>query len=95
MSWFRRDGSDLILQIQVQPRASRDALAGVMGDHLKIRLTAPPVEGQANEHLIAYLAKLFGVPLRDIVLERGMTSKWKVLRIRSPKKLPESLDWDA
>ncbi len=95
MGWFRRDGSDLILQIRVQPRASRDALAGVMGDHLKIRLTAPPVEGRANEHLIAYLAKLFGVPLRDIVLERGKTSKRKVLRIRSPKKLPANLDWDA
>lgn len=95
MGWFRRDGADLILQVQVQPRASADAVAGVMGDHLKIRLTAPPVEGRANDQLIAYLAKLFGVPSRDIILERGKTSKRKVLRIRSPKKLPANLDWDV
>ncbi len=93
MSWFRRDGSDLILQIRVQPRASNDALAGVIGDCLKVRLTAPPVEGRANEHLIAYLAKLFGVPKNSVILERGASSKRKQLRIRSPKKLPENLDW--
>ena len=93
MSWFRRDGTDLILQIRVQPRASNDALAGVIGDYLKVRLTAPPVEGRANEHLIAYLAKLFGVPKSSVILERGATSQRKQLRIRTPKRLPENLDW--
>ncbi|MBI3777521.1 MAG: YggU family protein [Gammaproteobacteria bacterium] len=93
MSWFRRDGSDLILQVRVQPRASRDAIAGVMGDCLKIRLTAPPVEGKANNHLIAYLAELFGVPKNHVILERGDSSKQKRLRIRTPKKLPKNLDW--
>lgn len=93
MGWFRRDGSDLILQIRVQPRASADAIAGVMGDCLKVRLTAPPVEGKANEHLIAYLARLFGVPKSQVILERGDTSKRKQVRIRSPRKLPENLDW--
>ncbi len=95
MSWFRRDGSDLILQVRVQPRASRDAIAGVMGDCLKIRLTAPPVEGKANNHLIAYLAELFGVPKNHVILERGDSSKQKRLRIRTPKKLPKNLDWDT
>ena len=94
MGWFRRDGSDIILQIRVQPRASKDAIAGVMGDSLKIRLTSPPVEGKANDHLTAYLARLFGVPKSHIILERGATSRQKQLRIRSPKKLPENLDWD-
>jgi uncharacterized protein len=93
MGWFRRDGSDLILQVRVQPRASADAIAGVMGEHLKIRLTAPPVEGKANEHLVAYLARLFGVPKSHVILERGGTSKLKSLRILSPTKLPENLDW--
>lgn len=95
MGWFRRDGSDLILQIRVQPRASADSIAGVIGDCLKVRLTAPPVEGKANEHLIAYLARLFGVPKSQVILERGDTSKHKQLRIRSPRKLPENLDWNA
>lgn len=93
MGWFRRDGSDLILQIRVQPRASKDAIAGIMGDCLKIRLTAPPVEGQANNHLIAYLARLFGVPKNHVILERGDASRLKQLRICSPKKLPDNLDW--
>ena len=95
MSWFRRDGSDLILQIRVQPRASSDAIAGVVGDYLKVRLTAPPVEGKANEHLIAYLAWLFGVPKSQVILERGDASKHKQIRIRSPRKLPDSIDWDT
>ena len=93
MAWFRRDGSHLILQIRVQPRASNDALAGVVGDCLKIRLTAPPVDGRANEQLIVYLAKLFGVPKNSVIIERGDASQRKQLRIRSPKKLPENLDW--
>ena len=93
MSWFRRDGTDLILQVQVQPRAKLDAIAGVIGDRLKIRLKASPVEGRANEHLVTYLAKLFDVPRRHVVLERGEASKRKQLRIHSPQKLPENLDW--
>lgn len=93
MGWWHRDGSDLILQIRVQPRASRDAIAGVLGDCLKVRLAAPPVEGKANEHLIAWLARLFGVPKSRVVLERGETSKRKQIRICAPKKLPENLDW--
>ncbi len=95
MGWLRRDGPDLILQVQIQPRASSDAIAGVLGDRLKIRLTAPPVEGKANEHLIAWLARLFGVPKSRVILERGAGSKLKQVRIRSPKKLPENLDWDV
>jgi hypothetical protein len=95
VGWLRRDGPDLVLQVQIQPRASSDAIAGVLGDRLKIRLTAPPVEGKANEHLIAWLARLFGVPKSQVILERGASSKCKQLRIRSPKKLPENLDWDV
>jgi uncharacterized protein (TIGR00251 family) len=93
VGWLRRDGPDLVLQVQIQPRASSDAIAGVLGDRLKIRLTAAPVEGKANEHLIAWLARLFGVPKSQVILERGAGSKHKQLRIHSPKKLPENLDW--
>jgi len=67
----------------------------VLGDRLKIRLTAPPVEGKANEHLIAWLARLFGVPKSQVILERGAGSKHKQLRICSPRKLPKNLDWDV
>ena len=89
MGWFRRQGPDIILQVQVQPRARKNAVAGVIGDCLKIRITAPPVEGRANERLIAYLAKLFGVPKNSVILERGDSAKRKLVRIHSPRKLPD------
>jgi len=91
MGWFRWDGSDLILRVQVQPRASHNAVADVIGDHLKIRLTAPPVEGRANAELIAFLARLFGVSKRHVTLQHGEASRRKQLRIHQPKKLPENL----
>lgn len=92
MAWFRWDGPDLIVQVQVQPRASREGVAGVIGDSLKIRLTAPPIEGQANTELIVLLAKLFGVPKNRVTLLRGGTSRRKQLRIQSPKIVPRDLD---
>lgn len=93
MGWFRRDGADLILQVQVRASAKSDTIAGVINNRLKIRLTAPPIDGRANDRLVAYLADLFNVPQRHVVLERGASSKLKQLRIRSPQKLPENLDW--
>jgi len=91
MAWFRWDGADLILQVQLQPRASTDALVGPLGEHLKIRITAPPVDGMANDHLIAYLAKLFGVPKSRVALEQGKTAKRKVVRVKAPRKIPAEL----
>jgi uncharacterized protein (TIGR00251 family) len=93
--WFRRDGPDIILHVQILPRARTDAVAGVTGDRLKVRIAAPPVEGRANEHLLAYLAKLFGVPKSNVMLQRGAASRRKVVRIHSPKKLPPDLDWTS
>ena len=61
MPWFRWDGEDLVLQVRIQPRASRNALAGVVGNYLKVRITAPPLEGRANAQLIAFVAKQFGI----------------------------------
>lgn len=80
---------DLILNVKVQPKASKDEIAGELGDALKVRITAPPVDGKANKHLIAYLAKLFGVAKSNIELLSGDTGRDKRLRITQPKKLPE------
>ena len=93
MHWFRRDGTDLLIQVQIQAGAKSDAIASIINNRLKIRLAARPVEGRANDHLVAYLAELFDVPRRHVVLERGASSKLKQLRICSPQKLPENLDW--
>ncbi|MFQ5936072.1 MAG: DUF167 family protein [Acidiferrobacterales bacterium] len=86
--WFRWDGEDLILQLQIQPRASRDEFGAVIGEYLKVRVAAPPIEGRANERLIAFIAKAFGTPKRQVTLLHGEASKHKVLRVHTPTKLP-------
>lgn len=82
-----------ILQVRVQPRASRDALAGWQGGALKIRLTAPPVDGAANAALIAFLAEQLGVRRGEISLLSGDTGRSKRLEIASisPEQLADRL----
>ena len=53
---LRRDGDDLLLEVRVQPRASRTEFAGLVGTRLKIRLNAPPVDGRANAALVEFVA---------------------------------------
>ncbi|MCY1205274.1 hypothetical protein D9M68_346060 [compost metagenome] len=88
-SWYRWSGDDLILDCHLQPKASRDEFAGLHGDRLKIRLTAPPVEGKANAHLMAFLAAAFGVAKSQVSLESGELNRQKRVRIRSPRTLPD------
>ncbi|MEP7340108.1 MAG: DUF167 domain-containing protein [Acidobacteriota bacterium] len=66
---------------RVQPRASRSEVAGELDGALKVRLAAPPVDGEANEELIRFLAKLFDVPRRQVSLLSGLTSKNKLIRV--------------
>ena len=61
---------------------------------LKVRLAAPPVDGKANAELLRFLADAFGVPLRNVVLVRGETSRQKVVRVDSPARRPD-LDWET
>jgi len=67
--------------VRVQPRASKSGVAGELDGVLKIRLAAPPVEGQANEELIRLLAELFDAPRRRIAILSGQTSKNKVVGV--------------
>ena len=91
MSWFRWDGEDLVIDCHLQPKASKDEFAGLHGERLKIRLTAPPVEGKANAHLMAFLGKAFGVAKSLVTLENGELNRQKRVRIRAPQKLPAEL----
>jgi len=86
-SWYRWDGSDLILHLHVQTRAKINELAGIHGDALKIRLTAPPVEGKANESLRAFLSEQCGVAKSQVTVISGDTSREKRVRIASPRRL--------
>ncbi len=91
VTWWRRDGADIVLQVLVQPRASRERFGDVVDDRIKVSLTAPPVEGAANEALCAFLAKQFGVPKSCVRLESGETGRRKRVRIQAPPRLPPAL----
>ena len=80
----------LILQVYLQPRASRDEVIGWHERGLKIRLKAPPIDGEANRQLIKYLARLFDVSIANVQLLKGDSHRLKTLSIDSPKTLP---DW--
>jgi len=69
------------LSVYVQPRASRISVVGLHDGRLKLAITAPPVEGQANSQVIAFLAKLFRVPKGAITLESGSLGRSKRLTI--------------
>lgn len=87
--FFRWENDTLFLNVKVQPRASSDELAEILGDSLKVRITAPPVDGAANKHLIAFLAKVFKVSKSQITLISGETGRDKRLKIHAPKQWPE------
>jgi uncharacterized protein (TIGR00251 family) len=84
-------GAALLLNIRVQARASQDEMAGVVGEQLKIRLTAPPVDGKANQALLKFLAKCFGVPRGQVTLLSGDTGRSKRVRIDKPRHLPHGI----
>jgi uncharacterized protein (TIGR00251 family) len=67
--------------VKVQPRARKNAITGVVGDALKLALTAPPVDGRANEACIEFFAKLLEVPRSSVTIASGETSRNKVIRV--------------
>jgi uncharacterized protein (TIGR00251 family) len=91
MTAWRRDGDDLVIDVRVQPRASRPGPAGLHGDRLRIRLSSPPVDGRANDELIALLAEAFGVPRARVTIEHGLSGREKRVRVRGAAALPASL----
>ena len=82
MSTYVRDSDQgVILRVQVQPRASRDEVVGPHGDGLKIRITAAPVAGAANKHLLKFLAKKLRVSRSQMSIASGATSRAKSIAI--------------
>ena len=92
-SWRREDGAALVLTLHVQPGAARTEVSGTHGDALKVRLAAPPVDGKANAALLRYLADAFAVPLRQVTLVRGATSRQKTVCIADPRARPDR-EWE-
>jgi len=67
--------------VKVHPRARKDAITGEAGDALKVALTAPPVDGKANEACVRFFAELLNVPRSSVTIAAGETSRNKVIRI--------------
>jgi uncharacterized protein (TIGR00251 family) len=76
-----RRGASIRVQVHVQPRASRSEVVGTHGAALKVRLLAPPVDGAANDALVALLAERLGVPRRAVRIVAGMSSRAKTVEI--------------
>jgi len=79
--YIEEKGGAVVLRVLVQPRASKNELAGVHGDCLKIRITSPPVEDQANKKLCAFLSKLIGVGKKQVEVVGGHKTRVKKVRI--------------
>jgi uncharacterized protein len=67
--------------VKIHPRARKNAITGEFGDVIKLSLTAPPVEGRANEACIEFLANLLKVPRSSVTIASGQTSRRKVIRV--------------
>lgn len=78
---------DLTIKIYLQPKASRNEIVGPYRDGIKVRVTAPPVEGKANEELLRFLAKEWRISLSHIEMIRGHHSREKTLRISGDENL--------
>jgi hypothetical protein len=70
-------------QVKVHPHAKKNAIAGEIGDALKLALTAPPVDGRANQACIAFFAELLNVQRSSVTIAAGQSSRNKVIRVSS------------
>lgn len=75
--WLQAQGEGAVLTLHIQPGAKKTEVAGIHGDALKIRLAAPPVDGKANEALLAFVAQSLSLAKRNVVLLSGQTSRSK------------------
>ena len=79
MAAINNSPSGATFAIKVHPRAKKNAITGEVGDALKVSLTAPPVDGKANEACIEFFAKLLKVPRSSVTIAAGQTSRNKVI----------------
>ncbi len=73
--------SGATFSVKVHPRAENNAITGELGDALKLSLTAPPVEGRANQACIEFLANLLNLPRSSVTIASGQNTRMKVIRV--------------
>ena len=81
MPWLREVPGGVVLEVLVQPRASRTRAVGEHDGRLKVQLAAPPVDGEANAALVDFLAGELGARRSDVTIERGDTGRRKTVRV--------------
>jgi uncharacterized protein (TIGR00251 family) len=78
---FHETSAGISFAVKVHPRAKKNAITGEVGDALKLALTAPPVEGRANDACIEFFANLLKVPRSSVTIASGANSRKKVIRV--------------
>lgn len=92
MSPVTQQADGLLLNLYIQPKASRDQIVGAHGDELKIAITAPPVDGKANAHLTKFLAKQFKVAKGQVSILKGELGRHKQIHIEAPRQVPDVIE---
>ncbi len=78
---IQRSGDGVTFSVKVHPRARRELISGVLGDVLKLEITAPPLEGKANDACIDFFSDFLKVPRSSVTIAAGLNSRNKVIRI--------------
>ena len=91
MTPIQRDGGDWIVRVAVKPRARRTRFGDAKDGEIIVFLAAAPVDGEANDALIRFVAEVFETAPSRVVVERGGTSRHKRLRIGAARCVPEAL----
>lgn len=82
---LRQTVNGITFSVKVQPRARKNAITGTIGEALKLSLTAPPVEGKANQAVINFLADFFDIPRSSVTIASGKTNRLKMVNIRGAR----------
>ena len=86
VEWCSQHGDEIRLSVQVLPNAKKTEVVGLIDGVLKIRLQAQPLEGQANEELIRFIATKMKLPKKQISVVRGLTSQQKMIEIKTEQE---------
>lgn len=87
--WYYWHDSTLVLKIHLQPKARVNAISGLVGRKLRIKIKSPPVDGKANAQLIDMLAADFGTKKAHVTIAAGNHARDKIIKIHGPVRLPE------
>ncbi len=91
MSWYQIGRDGVTIHVHAQPGAKRTEVAGLYGDCVKVRLASSPVDGKANECLIAFLAQRLGVKKAQVAITRGISSRRKNVFVAAAGLQPAAL----